>query len=83
MDEIERAARDEIQRIQRDGYLGATSGSRRTKPMLKNDIDEGTYAPDQELVDICLQCRKKQCRTGNCAKITDAKRRRAEANRNA
>lgn len=83
MDEIERAARDEIKRIQRDGYLGATSGSRRTKPMLKNDIDEGTYAPDQELVDICLQCKKKQCRTGNCAKIADAKRRRAEANRNA
>ena len=83
MDEIERAAREEIKRIQRDGYLGATSGSRRTKPMLKNDIDEGTYAPDQELVDICLNCRKKDCRTGNCAKITDAKRRRAEANRNA
>ena len=78
MEEVERAARDEIERINRDGYIGATSGSRREKPMLKNSIDEGTYAPEKELVDICMNCKKKQCKTGNCRKIMDAKKKKAE-----
>lgn len=81
MEEVERAARDEIERINRDGYIGATSGSQRKKPMLKNSIDEGTYAPEQELIDICLHCKKKQCKTGNCAKIMDAKKKKAEEGR--
>lgn len=83
MEEVARAARDEIERINRDGYIGATGGSRRKKPMLKNNIDAGTYAPEKELVDVCLQCPKKQCRTGNCARIMDAKRKKLEERRHA
>ncbi len=82
MEEVERAERAEIERISRDGYIGATSGSQRKKPMLKNSIDEGTYAPEQELVDICLHCKTKQCKTGNCRKIMDAKKKKAEEARN-
>ena len=83
MDEIERAAREEIKRIQRDGYLGATSGRPRERSAPVKSIENGTYVPDEEDISLCLNCRKKDCRTGKCAKITEAKRRRAEANRNA
>ena len=38
MEEVERAARAEIERINRDGYIGATSGSQRKKPMLKSRL---------------------------------------------
>ena len=83
INESRRAAQGELEQIRRDGMLHATSGSRRKKPMLKNNIDAGTYAPEKELVDVCLQCPKKQCRTGNCARIMDAKRKKLEERRHA
>ena len=78
MDEVERAARDEIKRIERDGYLGATSGQPKTGTEPRKSIENGTYVPDEENVAICLNCTKKKCRTGNCAKIMDAKKKKAE-----
>lgn len=82
--EGQRGAHDELALIARDGCLHATSGTKRSKPILVNDVDEGTYVPDTVGLNICLNCPKKKCRTGNCSLITAEKRRiREERRKNA
>lgn len=76
--EGQRGAHDELALISRDGCLHATSGRKRTKPMLTNDVEEGTYVPDTVGINICLNCKKKKCTTGNCALITQERRRLRE-----
>jgi hypothetical protein len=68
--------------ISRKGYLGATSGTPKQDDALTHSISNGTYIPDEENMELCLNCTRKSC-TGNCKKIMEAKKRRAEERRHA
>jgi hypothetical protein len=69
----QRDAAEEVALIQRDGLLRATSGVARRKPLLKNDVIDGTYVPDTANIHICLHCPLPECKTGNCYRLRKEK----------
>ena len=61
-------AAKEIRAVCRDGMIHADAGEFMqggTSPKGNNRIERGQYVPDDEHLEICLNCTKKIC-SGNC-----------------
>lgn len=70
-----KGAEEELERIERDGILRATSGEPRSKPLNKDSVVDGTYIPDKGNIQICLHCEREVC-SGGCKLVERYKSKR-------
>lgn len=66
---------EEIALIEKNGSLGIQE-QKRSGRHENSSIERGTYVPDDAHIDICLNCTRKKCTTGNCKLMSKNTRKR-------
>lgn len=66
----------EVAEIRKTGVLGI-QGQKRYEQHDFNRIERGVYVPDDAHIDICLNCTRKKCTTGNCKLMSKNTRKRS------
>jgi hypothetical protein len=66
----------EVAEIAKTGYLGIQE-QKRSGRHENSSIERGTYVPDDAHIDICLNCTRKKCTTGNCKLMSKNTRKRS------
>lgn len=66
----------EVAEIAKTGCLGIQEQKRDGRNDY-NRIERGVYVPDDAHIDICLNCTRKKCTTGNCKLMSKNTRKRS------